>query len=201
MSAIDNEKIGFTGSSSAELAKVKAEFTQAKAELATIKRRFGIDKQEEFLKTHANITLKEFAAMLYGRDCQPDMTPEELLLAEQKGFVVVYGDSDDRVEFEGAIRAEGHTNPLLKNAPAGVLVLSKDGNLLDDDSALYAEYLSQNRNVIKVFYCCKDGYNWAFESDIPHETFLTFDGGYHEEFADFDIGFARCMVFESSALR
>jgi hypothetical protein len=129
------------------------------------------------------------------------MTQDELLLAKQKGLIVVYGESDDRVEFEGAIREEGHTNPLLKDVPAGVLVLSKNGKLLDEDSDLYAEYLRQNRNVIKVFYCCKDGLNWVFESDIPHETFITYDGGYDEEFADFDDGFARCMVFELSALR
>ena len=51
------------------------------------------------------------------------------------------------------------------------------------------------------FYCCKDGLNWVFETDISHETFLTFDGGYDDEFADFDDGFARCIVFEVSALK
>ena len=177
------------------------ELERVKAELAAIKQRFGLDKQEEFLKTHANITLKEFAAMLHGRDCQPNLTPDELLLAQQKGFVVVYGDSDDRVEFKGAIRAEGHTNPFAKDCPAGILALSADGELLDDDSELYAEYIRENRNVIKVFYCSKDGLNWVFESDIPHETFVTYDGGYDEEYADFDDGYARCMVFEASALR
>jgi hypothetical protein len=177
------------------------ELKKVKAELAAIKKRLGLDKQEEYLNTNANITLKEFASMLHGRDCQPNLTPDELLLAEQKGFVVVYGDSDDRVEFEGAIRAEGHTNPLAKDAPAGVLVLSEDGSLLDEDSDLYMEYIRANRNVITVFYCNRDGLNWVFESSIPHETFLTYDGGYDEEYADFDDGFARCMVFETSALR
>lgn len=178
------------------------ELKRVKAELAEIKQRFGLDKQEAFLKAHANITLKGFADMLNGRDCQPNLTPDELLLAQQRGFVVVYGDSDDRVEFEGAIRAEGHTNPLAKDCPAGVLVLSEDGKLLDEDSDLYAEYVRDNRNVINVFYCSKDRLNWAFESDIAHETFVTYDGGYDEEFADFfDDGFARCMVFEMSALR
>jgi hypothetical protein len=179
------------------------ELERVKAELAEIKRRFGLDRQEAFLKTHANITLKEFCAMLHGRDCQPDLTPDERLLAEQRGFVVVYGDSDNRVEFEGAISAEGHTNPLAKDGPAGVLVLSEDGKLIDEDNDLYAEYVKNNRNVIKVYYCSKDGLNWVFESDIPHETFLTYDGGYDEEYADFDFddGFARCMVFEISELK
>jgi hypothetical protein len=176
------------------------ELNLVKAELAAIKKRFGLDIQEEFLKTHANITLKEFAAMLHGRDCQPDMTPNELLLAKQRGFVVVYGDSDDRVEFEGAISAEGHTNPLVKNGPAGVLVLSEEGKLFDEESDLYSEYIKKNRNVINVFYCSRDGLNWVFETVIPHETFLTYDGGYDEEYADFDEGFARCVVFELSSL-
>ena len=177
------------------------ELSRLKAELAELKQRFGLDKQEAFLKANANITLKEFAAMLQGRDCQPNLTPDERLLAEHRGFVVVYGDSDDRAEFEGAITAEGCTNPLAKDSPAGVLVLSEDGTLLDKDSDLYAEYVKENRNVINVFYCSKDGLNWAFESDIPHETFTTYDGGYYEEYADFDGGFARCMVFEISVLR
>ena len=189
-----NKIATFTDSNNDELNRIKTE-------LAKIKQRFGLDKQEDFLKAHVNITLKEFATMLHGRDCQPNLTPDERLLAEQKGFVVVYGDSDDRVEFDGAIKAEGHTNPLVKGYPAGVLALSKDGILLDEESDLYAEYVKENRNIINVFYCSKDGLNWAFESSIPHESFLTYDGVYDEEFADFDNSFARCMVFEVSALK
>jgi hypothetical protein len=201
MSKIDKAKTDFTESNNTELTQVKAELERTKAELAALKHRFGIDKQEEFLSTHANITLREFALMLHGRDRQPNLTLDELLLAKQKGFVVVYGDSDDRVEFEGAIRAEGHTNPLIKDAPAGVLVLSEDGGILAKDSDLYSEYIRASRNVISVFYYGRDGFNWAFESNILHETFITYDGGYDEEYADFDDGFARCMVFEVSALK
>jgi len=184
----------------AELSEVTTELRNVQAELLKIKQRYGLDKQEAFLNSNADITLKEFAAMLHGRDCSPNLSQNELLLAKMRGFVVVYGDSDDRVEFEGAIRAEGHTNPLAKDSPAGVLVLSESGELLDEDSDLYAEYIYINRNVITVFYCSKDNLNWVFETDIPHETFLTYEGGYDEEYADFDDGFARCIVFELSAL-
>ena len=114
----------------AELCLTIDELQRVRAELLEIKQRFGLDKQEAFLEANANITLKEFAAMLHGRDCQPNLTPEELLLTKHKGFVVVYGDSDDRVEFEGAIRAEGHTNPLTKDSPAGVLVASDNHSVL-----------------------------------------------------------------------
>jgi hypothetical protein len=135
-----------------ELVKVKAELERVESELAEVKKRFGLDKQEAFLDEYANITLKEYAEMLFGRDCTPELTPNELLLAQKRGFVVVYGDSDDRVEFEGAVREAGHTNPLIREGPAGVLALSKEGKLLD------------------------------------------------EEYSDFDEGYARCMVFELSAL-
>ena len=185
----------------ADLCSTTAELLCVQAELLEIKKRFGIDKQEAFLKENANITIKEFAAMLHGRDRQPNMSQNELLLAKQRGFVVVYGDSDDRVEFEGAIREEGNTNPLPWVCPAGVLALSENGELLDEDSDLYAEYVKDNRNVITVYYCCKDNLNWVFETDIPHETFLTYDGGYNEDYSDFDDGFARCIVFELSSLR
>jgi len=184
----------------AELCSTIDELLRVKAELLEVKQRFGIDKQEAFLEEHENITLKEFAAMLHGRDCQPNLSLNELLLAKQRGFVVVYGDSDDRVEFEGAIREEGHTNPLAKPCPAGVFVLSENGELLDEDSELYFKCVKENRNVITVYYCYKDNLNWVFETDILHETFLTYEGGYDEEFADFDEGFARCIVFELSSL-
>jgi len=184
----------------AELCSTIDELLRIQAELSEIKQRFGLDKQEAFLEEHANITLKEFAAMLHGRDCQPNLSQNELLLAKQRGFVVVYGDSDDRVEFEGAIREEGHTNPLAKPYPAGVLVLSENGKLLDEDSELYAKHVKENRNVITVYYCYKDNLNWVFETDLPHETFLTYDGGYDEEYCDFDDGFARCIIFKLSSL-
>ena len=82
-----------------------------------------------------------------------------------------------------------------------MLALSEDGELLDEGSDLYVEHVKKNRNVINVFYCSKDGFNWVFESDIPHETFLTYDVGYDEEYADFDDGFARCIAFEVSSLK
>jgi hypothetical protein len=114
-------------------------------------------------------------------------------------WIYVFGESPISPDFDLA-REEGHTNPLAKDC-AGILALSEAGELLDEDSDLYVEYVRENRNVIKVFYGKKDGLIWVFESDIPHETFLTYDGGYDEEFAEFDDGYARCMVFEMSELK
>jgi len=177
------------------------EFARIIEELAELKQRFGLDKQEAFLKAHTNITLNKYAKMLNGRDCQPNLTTEELLLAKQRGFVVVYGDSDDRVEFEGAIREEGHTNPLIKKAPAGTLVLSKDGRLLKEGSEDYARHFLQDCNVIRVYYYGEDGIPWTFDTKIPHEIFRTYDGGYDDELENDWDEYQRCIVFELSALK
>ena len=180
------------------------ELTKVKTELAELKKRFGLDIQEDFLNTHENITLKEFAAMLHGRDRTPNLSENEILLAKQKGFVVVYGESDDRVEFEGAIREEAHTNPL---ADSDMIVLPDIGKLLTEDTAEYDKYAEEDKNVIDVFYCKEDGPRWQFEANIPCETFLTYDDEYgnkhNEEFdEEFCIEpFAKCVVFKLSDLK
>ena len=56
----------------AELNSTLDELKHVQAELLEIRQRFGIDKQGAFLEANAKITLKEFAAMLQGRDCQPN---------------------------------------------------------------------------------------------------------------------------------
>ncbi|MDR2599217.1 MAG: hypothetical protein LBC73_02970 [Oscillospiraceae bacterium] len=183
-----------------ELASTTDELLRVRAELLKIKQRFGLDKQEAFLKANKDITLKEFALMLNGRDCQPDLTENELLLAKKRGFVVVYGDSDDRVEFVGAIREEGYTNPMVKDSPAGVLVLSEEGKLIDEDCELYTENIRINRNVINVYYYGETRIPWTFETKIPHEIFSTYDGGYDDELENDWDEYQRCIVFELSAL-
>ena len=52
--------------------------------------------------------LKEFAQMLDGKERgNPQFTKEEIQIANDNGFVIVYGASDDLVELDGAIRDEG----------------------------------------------------------------------------------------------
>lgn len=49
---------------------------------------------------------EELAAMLNGREYRNEITREEAAEAKAAGLVVVYGASDDLMEFEGAIRDE-----------------------------------------------------------------------------------------------
>ena len=52
--------------------------------------------------------LKDFAERITGKEYgYPQFTKEEIQFAKDNGIVVVYGASDDLMEFEGAIYAEG----------------------------------------------------------------------------------------------
>lgn len=52
--------------------------------------------------------IKEFAKSISGKEYgYPQFTKEEIETAKENGFVIVYGCSDDLMEFEGAIRDEG----------------------------------------------------------------------------------------------
>lgn len=73
------------------------------------------------------MTAKEFAAKLTGREMDAEITKAEELEAEQNGLVVVYGFSDDLVEFRGAIDDEvGCYN-------GGKILLTKTGVLQTPD--------------------------------------------------------------------
>ena len=50
---------------------------------------------------------KELAAKLNGREYCREITDEEVRQAKEAGLVVVFGASDDLIEFRGAIRDEG----------------------------------------------------------------------------------------------
>ena len=50
---------------------------------------------------------KELAAKLNGREYLREITDEEAKQAKASGLVVVYGASDDLIEFRGAIHDEG----------------------------------------------------------------------------------------------
>lgn len=55
-----------------------------------------------------SITLKEFSERITGKEYgHPQFTKEEIQLAKDNGIVIVYGASDDLMEFEGAIYDEG----------------------------------------------------------------------------------------------
>ena len=92
-------------------------------------------------------------------------------------IVVVYGASDDLMEFEGAIRDE------VDCYDGGTAYLHKSGllqNECDDSECPYFKLLMDDAPKIEALWCKEDGFSWTYKTDIPHSTFIVLedDGKY-----------------------
>lgn len=119
----------------------------------------------------SSIKLKEFATQLNNREYRySQFTEEEIQTAKENGIVIVYGASDDLMEFDGAIYDE------IGCFDGGKAYISKDGvvqEIPDSDTmeieAVWCdkETLDENGNIII----------WTYKTDIPHEMFMIYDEG------------------------
>lgn len=119
------------------------------------------------------MTAKELATTLTGREYGMEISLEETQAAKEAGLVVVYGYSDDNVEFCGAINEE------IGAYDGTVVYLSKDGILFDPecDGGIFDEcpYYAAAKNAaktIKAVWHDRGNFRWTFETDIPHDIFI-----------------------------
>ena len=115
------------------------------------------------------MNIKQFAKSISGKEYgYPQFTKEEIETAKESGFVVVYGCSDDLMEFEGAIQDEGgcYLGGELYFNKSGVI---KGGMCLPSSkiTAVWDRDEDKNGNMI----------TWTYETEIPHETFMIYEGG------------------------
>ena len=124
------------------------------------------------------MTAKELAEMLAGREYGMEITKGEAQRAADTGLVVVYGYSDDNVEFAGAIDGEvgaydGATIHLFQNG----ILLEPECGIAENIECPYFSAAKRAAKTIKAVWHDKGGPCWTFETDIPHETFtITEDG-------------------------
>jgi len=120
------------------------------------------------------MTKEELAAQLDGikYPAYRSITKEQFAAARESGLVIVYGASDDLMEFDGAIRDEfgcyeGGTAFIDKN---GLIDRSQIDD--DDDEAIH-EFVERKKSghAIEAFWCKRGEYTWAYETSIPHATF------------------------------
>ena len=121
------------------------------------------------------MTAKELAEMLSGRKYGMEITSEEARAAKDAGLVVVYGYSDDNVEFSGAINDEvgAYNGTTVYLTPDGVL---QEPDCGQDDCPYFARE-REKAKTIKAVWHDKGGPCWTFETDIPHETFTVMEDG------------------------
>lgn len=91
------------------------------------------------------MTLKEFAGKLNGHEYDyPQFTKEELAIAKENGFIIVFGASDDLMEIEGAINDEGD----CFNGSTFKLDIA-DGKLVDRDTEESCDVVAIEARVSK----------------------------------------------------
>ena len=121
-----------------------------------------------------------FAEMLNGREYRQEITKEEIKLAKDLGFVVVFGYSDDLTELEGAISGE------VSSYNGTTIYLTKEGIFEECEcECKYSIKAKENSKVIEVFW--GRGFTWEYETNIPHEIF---------EIIEEDEKYCRGIVFD-----
>lgn len=121
-------------------------------------------------------TVNEIAEMLAGAKYRDPVSKTVAELAKMSGIVIVYGQSDDLMEFEGAIYDEvGAYNGTTAKVDAKGLIPDRES--IEDDDEL-RDYFAREPNgkAIEAVWDA-DGYSWVYRTDIPHVTFEVTDDG------------------------
>jgi len=150
------------------------------------------------------MTPAQLAARLNGIE-YPTYIPNDLLAeAKASGLVIVWGASDDLMEFYGAISGEigaDHESKTLLDAEG----LLPDWNYLLENNSFkgtFRDYFRRESNArtIKAFWG-RNGYSWSYETDIPHATFdVMEDGSKYCRGIVFLLADLKAAVEESAAL-
>ena len=121
---------------------------------------------------------KELAAKLNGREYCREITDEEVRQAKEAGLVVVFGASDDLIEFRGAIRDEGdcYDGGTVLIDTKGVLPSWDEASESEESAQEYFERKAKAR-TITALWAKVPGYTWTYKTDIPHETFEIVEDG------------------------
>jgi hypothetical protein len=119
-----------------------------------------------------NLTKEQLVALLNGRQFTDEITPAEEKQAKEVGLVVVFGGSDDLVEFRGAIRFEGDCYN------GGTFYIHRQGVLPahEDCECQFCGFNARKAESVKIDAVWgKDGYSWTYKTEVPHDTFEILD--------------------------
>jgi hypothetical protein len=120
------------------------------------------------------MTKEELAEALNGNEYRKEISPALADQAKAYGLVVVYGASDDLMEFEGAISDE-------VGCYDGGTAFILDGKLLgEDDCESHCKWFkaAQAKAIkVKALWCEEDPYSWTYRTDIPHASFDILEDG------------------------
>jgi hypothetical protein len=122
------------------------------------------------------MTKEELAAELNGIEYSVRIPREIVARACDCGLVIVYGASDDLIEFDGAMDDEAGAWEGSTHLVDSQGLLPVRENINDDDELESFFNRRKTAKTIKAHWD-KDGYSWTYETDIPHATFEVMDEG------------------------
>ena len=122
------------------------------------------------------MTKEELAKKLNGRKYREEITPEEEQEAKSNNLVVVFGASDDLMEFRGAIYDE------IGVWEGGVVSIDKNGPIInecDSDECPYFERRKELGTKIEAIWAPPEYrcVSWAYKTEIPHAKFSVMEDG------------------------
>lgn len=119
------------------------------------------------------MTKEQLAEKLNGVQYGDETDMEIEREAREARLVIVFGASDDLIEFRGAINDEGSG---LRPALVDRTGLLPDRDQVEDDAkleTLFSRWKTARR--IDPLWCKEPGYSWTYKTDIPHAAFEVFE--------------------------
>jgi len=117
---------------------------------------------------------EQLAETLNGRYYGDEITKEEQQQAKENGLVVVFGASDDLMEFRGALYDE------YSCYDGGSVLFTSGGQEVDEDDLEVLKKYEVDKSFNKIEAVWGEGYDtgdgdepcsWQYKTDIPHSTF------------------------------
>lgn len=119
------------------------------------------------------MTKEELAEQITGREYGEEITDAEEKQAKADGLVVIFGYSDDNVEFRGAINDE------VGCYDGGDLFVTREGALEEheDCECKYCGFERRKMTAKKIEAIWgQNDYSWQFKTDMPHVAFEVKEG-------------------------
>ena len=123
------------------------------------------------------MTKEKLAEQLNGCEIGKEISREFKAVAKNNGLVVIFGASDDLMEFRGAIDDEcgAYSGTTALIDAKGLL---PDRDQIDDDDVL-EDFFHRRKTAkeVNVIWCGTKEYSWTYETELPHASFDVMEDG------------------------
>lgn len=127
---------------------------------------------------NTTITKEELAAQLNGREYGEEITKYEEQLAKQSGLLVVFGYSDDNIEFRGVFNDEsgcGESSTIRFDSKGIIPDWESVRDEIEEGEA--QEYFARKLNLKEIeTEWDAEGYSWLYHTREPHAAFDIMEG-------------------------